>query len=128
MQKTLPELEADIRKRLDDVNGKFAVRRVKVDEFDKLSVTVNQLQGERAAVDEARLVIAAVEETQQKQLKQKLEKIISRALTAIFEKPYTFQVEFTDRGAQSEATFKVVDEHGDAQELKNAHGGGLVVV
>lgn len=78
--------------------------------------------------EEAAVVIAMLEKTQQAQLKEKLEKIVSYALSVIFERKYTFLIDFEQRGQQSDALLKVMDEHGNAQELKDAHGGGLQVV
>jgi DNA repair ATPase RecN len=125
---TIAALEAEIAKRLEAVTGQLAIKRRTQTELDEEDAAIVQLQNAYSIEEEARLVIAAVEATQQTQLKQKLEKFVSRALTVIFDRPYQFIVDYETRGQQSDVTFKVMDEGGNAQPLKDAHGGGLFVV
>jgi len=125
---TLALLESRSQDILSDVNARLAVRDVLLTQLKQLNETTTILQQALADTEEASIVIAAVEKAQQDQLKTKLEKLVSYALTVIFERPYKFLVEFTTRGQQSDATFKIQDELGNAQIVKDAHGGGLLVV
>lgn len=122
------EIEKAFHVKLDDLNGKIAVKQRIDKELFELNSKIELMQLDYAVVEESRLVIAAVEETQQKQLKLKLERIITRALTAIFERNYKFELAFSDRGNQSDVTFNILNENGDAADLRNAHGGGLLVI
>lgn len=128
MTLSLPLLDDKVTNSLADVRSKLAVRAVLAEQLSNLDGKVVALTQNIANMEEAALVVGAVEKAQQEQLKVKLEKLISYALTVIFERTYQFVVQFESRGAQSEARFMVVDEQGSMQSIKDAHGGGLLVV
>lgn len=121
-------LESRLRADLDEVNGQLAVKRALQKQLETLQNTLSTLEAEISNTEEAAVVIGAVETAQQDQLKKKLERLVSYALTVIFERPYRFVVEFDQRGHQTDVTFKVEDEFGNTQSVKDAHGGGILVV
>jgi len=125
---SLAILEDRVNTQLADVQAKLAVRDELRKQLADLDADVIRFTQSVEMSEEAAVVIGAVEKTQQDQLKQKLEKLVSYALTVIFERPYQFLVDFETRGQQSEARFMVVDERGSSQGLKDAHGGGIMVV
>lgn len=125
---SLQLLDERIQTRLNEINSQLAVKNMLQKQLDGLSLQVSQLQSKLSDNEEAAIVVGAVEKAQQDQLKQKLEKLVSYALSVIFEKQYKFVVDFDQRGQQSEATFMIIDELGNAQNVKEAHGGGIIVI
>lgn len=121
-------LEDRITQKLNEINAKIAVRDMLQKQHDALVIKQHLLTAKLNDNEEASIVIGAVEKNQQEQLKMKLERLVSYALSVIFEKQYKFVVEFDQRGNQSDATFLVVDDLGNAQNVKEAHGGGILVV
>lgn len=125
---SLQLLDEHIQNKLNEINSQLAVKNMLQKQLDSLILQVSQLQSRLVDAEEAAIVVGAVEKAQQEQLKQKLEKLVSYALSVIFERPYKFVVEFDQRGQQSEATFMIVDDLGNAQNIKEAHGGGILVI
>lgn len=121
-------LDDKVSTRLAEVNQKLAVRDVLYKQLRELDSDVLQYSQAVTDSEEAAVVVGAVEKTQQDQLKQKLEKLVSYALTVIFERTFKFVVDFDSRGQQSEAKFLILDENGVTQPVKDAHGGGILVV
>jgi hypothetical protein len=80
-------------------------------------------------IEKASVVISTVETEQQKDLRSKVENLITYGLQTVFQKPYRFVVQQDLRGHQTDTTFCVqAPEFGEkAIPLKDAHGGGLVV-
>lgn len=94
----------------------------------KQSVACDEKQQSLQSYDEALTALQEFSAFQQTHLKEKLERIVSAALKSIFEKDYWFVLDFSRRGTQSQVDFKIRDEYGNEFPLKEAHGGGLVVV
>lgn len=124
----LEQIEGQIQRAMRETYDRKAIRSRIESEYlqqkDKLTKTEAAIQ----LNEEARVVLQAIEQTQQAELKVKLERLISYALQTIFQRDLKFVVEFDVRGQQTEAVFKILDELGTTMPIKDAHGGGLLVV
>jgi len=124
----------DVHQRLEDesrkVAGHVAVRDRIKKELDTTTLALEAKKQEMADIEQAASIIGAVEASQQGELKTKIEKLVSGALCSIFEHPYQFVLKQTARGSQVNTQFCVLTpETGNVLvPLKDAHGGGLMVV
>lgn len=124
----------DVAQRLEqearEIAGRLAVKQRIQQELDKLSVELLSTQQALADIEQSASIIGAVEASQQQDLRAKIEKLVSSALSKIFEQPYQFVLKQTARGSQVNTQFCITTpQTGDALiPLRDAHGGGLVVV
>jgi DNA repair ATPase RecN len=124
----IDQVGATLQTKLRDAYGRRAVRQAALDRVAKLMSIRDEIDRAVVTNDQAKLVIQAIEQHQHEQLKQRVEGVVSFALKTIFERDLRLEVEFDTRGNQTEAKFKLRDERDNLVSLKDAHGGGLLVV
>lgn len=128
--KRLDNLINSVQADLDITGSKLAVKRQKQKELVKAEMDLDEAEKVHRVLEETCVVLGAIEEIQRKELKVKVERLVTYALTAVFRKPYVFHLVMSQRGRQTEVDFLVeVPEHpGVKFPLKDAHGGGLISV
>lgn len=124
----LNSLELELRRIQDENNARKAVRDRLKKELESLKLNLNSFQLKINDHEDAAVALQQLSASQQDTLKLKLERIITYALSTIFSKKYLFKVDFSQHGQQSQVLFLVEDELGNVQDIKSAHGGGLLVV
>lgn len=112
------------------LTGHLAVKKRLQKELESTSQSLVDRQQDIADIQQSAVIIGAVEASQQGELKQKIEKLVSGALCSIFEHPYQFVLKQSARGSQVNTQFCILSPETGSMPipLKDAHGGGLVVV
>lgn len=124
----LAEAKSKIAVDLQALRGRLAVKHEIAKQLELRRIKLAELQAQVSVNEEAKIVIQAIEAKQQIELKHKVEGLISYALQQVFGRPLKFICEFGTHGSQTDVEFKVEDERGVAMSIKDAHGGGLLVI
>jgi ABC-type thiamine transport system ATPase subunit len=77
-----------------------------------------------AAVEEARRIVQTVAQELQEQAHSAIAAVVSRCLSAVFEHPYTFRIDFVQRRGRTEADL-IFERDGHVVDPKTASGGGV---
>lgn len=126
----IAQLRERITRELGSLEKSNAIRNQYVADLEQAELKLADAECALRVLEETCVVIAAIEESQRKELKDKIENLVSYALSVVFDKSYKFRLQLSQRGKQTEAEFLVeVPEHPGVEfQLKDAHGGGLVAV
>jgi hypothetical protein len=114
----------DLRSRLEQERGKLSqlLSDKKITE-DKLNHNLEL----RVDIEEAQLIIQTVAQETQNQITEYISDLVSSALDAVFDNPYTFLIEFVQRRGKTEADLKFIRDGYELDPLEES-GGGIVVI
>ncbi len=77
--------------------------------------------------DATQKILQAVAKTVQQQAHNRIAAVVGRCLTAVFDEPYAFHIEFEQKRGRTEATLSFIRE-GKSIDPMSASGGGVVDV
>ena len=113
-----------LRSRLEQERGKLSqLQSDKQITEDKLNHNLEL----RIDIEEAQLIIQTVAQETQNQITEYISDLVSSALDAVFDNPYTFQIEFVQRRGKTEADLKFVRDGYELDPLEESGGGILNV-
>lgn len=106
----------------------------RVGQRDLLSSNLARHEAERenlasllSEVDQSIAILTKLAELKRKDLEQRVEDILTYALTSVFEQPYKFKIQSTLRGNQIRMEFKI-EKNGAETDIIDGQGGGIVDV
>ena len=82
----------------------------------------------RVDIEEAQLIIQTVSQGTQNQITEYISDLVSSALDAVFDNPYTLKIEFVQRRGKTEADLKFIRDGYELEDPMNESGGGVVLV
>lgn len=89
--------------------------------------TVDAAQAEEHAIREATALVQTVATAVQEEAHNKIADIVSHALEAVFDEPYTFKINFEKKRGRTEASLTFT-RNGNEVDPMTASGGGVVDV
>ncbi|NLV15731.1 MAG: ATP-binding protein [Syntrophomonadaceae bacterium] len=93
---------------------------------------VNRLRGQADNLRQVVRLFGMAGEYARQESKDSLERLVTSALTLVFQADHAFHIEYEERGERSEAEFQVSSTYGGDLEVKNdpreSRGGGVVDV
>jgi len=110
------------RSLLDQEKGK---RDRVLSEIKETKKEIRQLNRRTTHLDEARALIIEVAKQTQEQLEYHIGEVVSLALGAVFEHPYEFELEFTEKRGKTEAQLWLTGD-GERYEPIFSTGGGVI--
>ena len=87
----------------------------------------NDLSNLLSEVDQSIAILTKLAELKRKDLEERVESILTYALTSVFEQPYQFKIYSTLRGNQIRMEFKI-EKNGAETDIIDGQGGGIVDV
>jgi len=85
---------------------------------------LNRLQTEQHEIEQAQAVIMETAQQTQQQLEFHISNLVSLAQAAVFDDPYTCQIEFVQRRNQTECDISLVRNGAKVEDPLNGAGGG----
>lgn len=122
------DVDQKVQARLRQAYDRLAVKKAAMERLNVLKDVKTDLVEQIEINEQSKIVLQSIEQVQHLQLKDKIEGLVTFALKTIFERDIKFEVEFDSRGHQTEVKFRVRDEQDNLASIRNAHGGGLLVV
>ena len=80
------------------------------------------------SIDEARTITNSVAEQLQRRANDKIAKVVTRCLAAVFDDPYEFKINFVKKRGKTEAVLQFVRDDIIHEDPKNELGGGVIDV
>lgn len=120
---------ASLKAELARLDEQVAEQRYLQAEQEKLNAQLAELKQNQQRLTEARLLLLEAGKAARRQVKALLESVVTRALQAVYDETYRFEVDIQDDGKQAEIGFYVIC--GDPpvrEEPTDAMGGGVVDV
>jgi len=113
---------AEYLKKLEQLKGQ---RKEKQSELKSLNAELKSLIIDLEEYEEAQVIIQQVARMTQQQLEYRVSEIVTLALSAVFEDPYKFEIEFIDKRGKTEAEIWFVRNEEKIKPI-DASGGGVV--
>jgi len=125
------EAQTLLEHNLQEVNSQLAVKRNLANQLSEVQGKIIKQELSISIVEDAAVVLASAIEKQQKELKVKVEALVTHGLKAVFQDDYQFVIQQSWEGNQPSITFCVANPNmagGKPIPLKDAKGGGLVQI
>lgn len=122
-QAIIAELDALSQKHLRRV-GQRDLLSSNLVKYEQERAQLSELQGE---IDQSIAILTKLAELKRKDLEERVENILTYALTSVFEQPYKFKIYSTLRGNQIRMEFKI-EKNGAETDIIDGQGGGIVDV
>jgi len=110
------------RHKLEQLKGQRARLEQDIDSTEK---KLKQIGIERKDADQAQLIIQTVAQQTQEQLEYHVSEIVSLALSAVFDTPYQFCLEFNTRRGKTEADLLFKKRDKMSSPMDSAGGGAV---
>ena len=103
-------------------------RKGQLEQCDSMIATTQKnlarLQGEQEEIEQAQVIIMETAQQTQQQLEFHISNIVSLAQAAVFDDPYTCQIEFVQKRNQTEADISLVRNGAKVEDPLSGAGGG----
>lgn len=96
------------------------------EELNHAKKSIKRLKRRTEHINQARALIIEVARQTQRQLEYHVGEVVSLALSAVFESPYEFELEFEEKRGKTEARLWLTDGTGERLEPIYSTGGGVV--
>ncbi len=112
----------EIEKKINEIRGKKdLLLKQKADKLAKLE----EISNDKEVIEESRVIIQTVAKATQKQLEYNISSIVTLALESVFEKGYSFVVDFVQKRGKTECDI-LIEKDGNRISPMDSNGGGLV--
>ncbi|MGE5397944.1 MAG: hypothetical protein ACM3MK_10475 [Chitinophagales bacterium] len=116
----------------DDFNQRKGRRDILLSEKEAKEQAIEQLIEDETVLRQVARLFSLAGEYARQESKITMERLVTNALTMVFQSDLTFIIEMVEHGERSEADFYVSSTYGGTQVVKNdpgeARGGGVVDV
>jgi len=110
------------------VDEKLVERKAAAALVESESKALAVCKEEMESTEEARTIVQHVAQTVQQQAHERISKVVTRCLDAVFDDPYEFRIEFVRKRGKTEATMVFVREGVKLDDPMNEVGGGVLDV
>jgi len=105
---------------------KMKAEQMSLEKFATMSkATITDLEQQLLNIEKARAVVQTVANSLQKSLETRITNIVTMALSAVFDDPYEFKVEFVTRRNQTECDMLFVRNGNECEPIDSSGGGAL---
>lgn len=105
---------------------KMKAEQMSLEKFVAMSKnTISDLEQQLLNIEKARAVVQTVANSLQKSLETRITNIVTMALSAVFDDPYEFKVEFVTRRNQTECDMLFVRNGNECEPIDSSGGGAL---
>lgn len=105
---------------------KMKAEQMSLEKFAAMSkTTISDLEQQLLNIEKARAVVQTVANSLQKSLETRITNIVTMALSAVFDDPYEFKVEFVTRRNQTECDMLFVRNGNECEPIDSSGGGAL---
>lgn len=112
--------------KVNEAFQKMKAEQMSLEKFAAMSkTTISDLEQQLLNIEKARAVVQTVANSLQKSLETRITNIVTMALSAVFDDPYEFKVEFVTRRNQTECDMLFVRNGNECEPIDSSGGGAL---
>lgn len=95
---------------------------------DREAIALDEAQGQERTTVAAQQIVQSIAQTIQQQVHQQIATVVTRCLTAVFDEPYEFSIQFVQKRGKTEAQLQFTRDGLVLDDPLNEVGGGVIDV